>query len=196
MLLSYWKGSSGPSSLSLSQRRVSGPVAGLKRTPSAMPTSRSDTLRPTWDSPPRGLAARQPKLLDRLAKLLLQVLVARDLDRHPGRAAVSEQLVVDLAGRLVGLLDVVVQVFVVREPLNVGPRRLDRSSHPCPSFASSFPWLSTWSLPARNRRKRAYVRLRQGCLDHLVDRVDRDEGQALRTSFGRSSRSPRSPAAG
>ncbi len=53
--------------MSFSQRRVSGPVIGLKRIPSAMPVSSSEVLRLLWLSAPwiRFAALRRSSIAER-----------------------------------------------------------------------------------------------------------------------------------
>src|SRR5215468_9440848 len=62
-----------------------------------------------------------PELLDRIAQPVLDLLVGRDAGRHRDRAATAEQLVVDLAGRLERVADVLPQLLVGDGPLDVGP---------------------------------------------------------------------------
>jgi len=68
------------------------------------------------------------QLFDGLLELVLDVLVARDLEGHAARAAVAHQVVVDLPSRVVRLLHVVVQLLVLSEPLDVGACGVDRAA--------------------------------------------------------------------
>ena len=143
--VSYVK-SSPPKTASASHFRVAGPVTGLKRMPSAMPAMSSVALRPLCSFLPWTRSAACAQLVDGLLELVLDVLVGRDARGHRRHAAVADQLVVDLACRLEGGLDVLAQLVVAAPPARrtasrSSPRRrlaLCRSRH----VPSSFPFCS------------------------------------------------------
>ena len=64
------------------KRRVSAPVTGLKRIPSAMPAIRSVEPRDPTSAPlPLEPVARAAQVLDRVAELVADVVVGRDAAR-------------------------------------------------------------------------------------------------------------------
>ena len=82
--------------MSFTQRRVSGPVIGLKRIPSATPGDQQRGV-------PAGVVllalepvSGVPQVVDGVAQLVANLVVRRDTRRDRDRAAAAEQLVVEL----------------------------------------------------------------------------------------------------
>src|SRR5207247_2522157 len=64
---------------------------------------------------------RRAELVDRVAEVILDLLVGRDARGQRNRSPAAEQLVVHLASGLERAADVVTQILVRDRPLDVGP---------------------------------------------------------------------------
>ena len=127
-----------PENMSLMNRRVSGPVTGLKRIPSAMPVTSS--VEPRM---PRALllalepVARAAQVLDRVAELVADLVVGRDAARDRDRlVAVAGELAVQLARDRKGANHVPAQVLVAHRALDVRPHGVGLREQ---SVSSVFP---------------------------------------------------------
>ena len=106
--------------MSLTHLRVSGPVTGLKRMPSAMPAISSVVLRPLCDSLALEPVGRAPQIVDRGPELVADLVVGGDSRGERDGAAGADQLGVEILRRRERAHHVFAQLLVVHRTFDVG----------------------------------------------------------------------------